>query len=170
MKPAVAIAVDGACVVAFALIGRASHAEAFDLVGLARTAGPFLAGTAVGTLLGRTWRHPLTLRSGIAVWAGTLAGGMLLRAALTGGGIALSFVIVAGITLAVFLLGWRLVAAAVSRRRVGAEAALRQRSGQIGPYRYWPVLVDRVDRPARLSALLGADQGPDEDDPLALLA
>ena len=108
MNPAVAIAVDGACVVAFALIGRASHAEAFDLAGLARTAGPFLAGTAVGTLLGRTWRHPLTLGSGIAVWVGTLVGGMLLRA-LTGGGIALSFVIVAGITLAVFLLGWRLV-------------------------------------------------------------
>ena len=123
MNPAVAIAVDGACVVAFALIGRASHAEAFDLAGLARTAGPFLAGTAVGTLLGRTWRHPLTLRSGIAVWVGTLVGGMLLRA-LTGGGIALSFVIVAGITLAVLLLGWRLVAAAVSHH-VREETAAR---------------------------------------------
>ena len=116
MKPAVAIAVDGACVVAFAMIGRASHAEAFDLAGLARTAGPFLAGTAIGTLLGRTWRRPWTVRSGVSVWLGTLVGGMTLRA-LTGGGIAVSFVIVAGITLAVFLIGWRLVLAAMSRRR-----------------------------------------------------
>jgi hypothetical protein len=120
MKPAVAIAVDGACVVAFALIGRASHAEALDPVGLARTASPFLAGTAVGTLLGRTWRRPSALRSGIAVWLGTLAGGMLLRA-LTGGGVAVSFVIVAGITLAVMLLGWRLAYALVRSRRPHAH-------------------------------------------------
>jgi len=120
MKPAVAIAVDGACVVAFAVIGRASHAEALDLAGLARTAGPFLAGAAVGTLVGRTWRLPSSLRSGVAVWLGTLAGGMLLRA-LTGGGVAVSFVIVAGITLAVLLLGLRVVVMLV-RRRAEVEA------------------------------------------------
>jgi hypothetical protein len=121
MKPAVASVVDGACVVAFALIGRASHAEALDLAGLARTAGPFLAGAAAGTLVGRTWRRPASVRSGIVVWLGTLAGGMLLRA-LTGGGVAVSFVIVAGITLAVVLLGWRLLYAFVLRRvRVDAR-------------------------------------------------
>ena len=121
MKPAVVIALDSACVVAFAAIGRASHAEVLDLIGLARTAGPFLGGLAVGVLAGRTWRRPAALISGAFVWLGTLAGGMALRA-LTGGGVAVSFVIVAGITLAVFLLGWRVIAAVVARRRVGAQA------------------------------------------------
>ncbi len=129
MKPAVALAVDGACVVAFALIGRASHAEAFDLAGLARTAGPFLAGAAIGTLLGRTWRRPLTLASGVAVWTGTLVGGMLLRA-LTGGGVAVSFVIVAGITLAVLLLGWRLGVRWIQSRRSPARRLLQGSSSQ----------------------------------------
>jgi hypothetical protein len=40
------------------------------------------------------------------VWAGTLVGGMLLRA-LSGGGVQVSFVMVAAVALAVLLLGWR---------------------------------------------------------------
>ena len=114
---------DGACVVAFASIGRPSHAEAFDLAGLARTAWPFLVGAAVGTLLGRTWRRPASLRPGSRCGSAPLVGGMLLRA-LTGGGVQLSFVIVAGIMLAVFLLGWRLLAA----RRCLARRALSIRA------------------------------------------
>ena len=59
------------------------------------------------------------------MWLGTVVGGMLLRAA-TGGGVQLSFVLVAATVLAVFLLGWRLLArlldacpsASVERRRL----------------------------------------------------
>jgi peptidoglycan/LPS O-acetylase OafA/YrhL len=101
-----AIAVDVICILVFAIVGRSSHQEATDLLGVAHTAWPFLAGCLVGTLLGRTWRHPLSLRSGIAVWFGTILIGMTLRL-LSGGGVSLSFVIVASCALALLLLGWR---------------------------------------------------------------
>jgi peptidoglycan/LPS O-acetylase OafA/YrhL len=93
-------------ILVFAIVGRNSHQEATDLLGVAHTAWPFLAGCLVGTLLGRTWRHPLSLRSGVAVWLGTVVIGMSLRL-LTGAGISLSFVIVASCVLALLLLGWR---------------------------------------------------------------
>jgi hypothetical protein len=99
---------DGVAILAFATIGRLSHAEGVTPVGVLEVAWPFLGGGALGTLAGRTWRHPTALRSGVAVWVGTLTGGMLLRA-LTGGGVQVSFVVVAGTVLAAFLLGWRLL-------------------------------------------------------------
>jgi hypothetical protein len=101
-----AIAVDVICILIFAIIGRSSHQEANDLLGVAHTAWPFLAGCLLGTLIGRTWRRPYALRSGVAVWLGTVIGGMALRV-LTGAGVQLSFIIVASIFLAVFLIGWR---------------------------------------------------------------
>jgi Protein of unknown function (DUF3054) len=109
---------DGVAILAFAAIGRLSHAEGVSLPGVVGVAWPFLVGGAVGTLVGRTWRRPAALSSGAWVWLGTVAGGMLLRWA-TGGGVSLSFVVVAGVVLAVFLLGWRLARATVlARRRV----------------------------------------------------
>ena len=111
-----AVVADAVGVVAFATIGRRNHAEGLDLLGVASTAWPFLAGAAVGMLAGRIWRDPASLRSGVPVWLGTVIVGMLLRAA-TGGGIQLSFVIVAATVLAAFLLGWRLLARLVTRPR-----------------------------------------------------
>ena len=87
-----AIAVDVICITVFAIVGRSSHQEATDLLGVAHTAWPFLAGCLVGTVLGRTWRHPFALTSGVAVWLGTVVGGMTLRL-LTGAGVQLSFVL-----------------------------------------------------------------------------
>jgi hypothetical protein len=101
-----AIAVDVICITVFAIVGRSSHQEATDLLGVAHTAWPFLAGCLVGTVLGRTWRHPFALSSGVAVWLGTVVGGMTLRL-LTGAGVQLSFVLIASLVLALFLIGWR---------------------------------------------------------------
>jgi Protein of unknown function (DUF3054) len=101
-----AIAVDVICILVFAILGRSSHQETTDLLGVAQTAWPFLAGWVMGTLIGRTWRHPVSLKSGVAVWLGTVVGGMVLRA-LTGAGVQLSFIIVASCVLALFLIGWR---------------------------------------------------------------
>ena len=109
------MAADGIAILAFATIGRLSHAEGLSLPGVVAVAWPFLVGGAVGTLVGRTWRRPEALSSGAWVWLGTVAGGMLLRWA-TGGGVQPSFVVVAGTVLAVFLLGWRLAARLVVRR------------------------------------------------------
>lgn len=111
------LALDAVAVLAFAALGRASHAE--DLAGTLVTAAPFVAGAAVGTLVGRTWRAPLGWRSGLAVWAGAVVVGLLLRAAFTGR-LPLSFAIVATIALGVLVLGWRAVARLVTRVRRGA--------------------------------------------------
>ena len=125
MRVWLASVADGAAVLLFAAVGRLSHAEGVTPVGVLEVAWPFLVGGAVGTLAGRTWRRPASLTSGLAVWAGTLVGGMLLRA-LTGGGVQLSFVVVAAVVLAVLLLGWRLAtraASAVTRSSSIGEAA-----------------------------------------------
>ena len=118
--------VDAAFVVVFVLIGRRSHAEGLDLVGVAQTAWPFLLALAVGWAVARAWRHPLAVwPTAVVIWATTVIGGMLLRA-VSGEGIEIAFIIVAATVLAVFLLGWRLVwrlVAALVRRRSRLKAA-----------------------------------------------
>lgn len=125
---ALALAADALLVLAFAATGRAAHDGAV-LAGLLQTAWPFLAALAAGWLVTLAWRAPLApARTGLPVWAITLAGGMLLRA-VTGQGTAVSFVLVAAGVLLVTLVGWRLLAAAVrsirSRRSRAHSAAGR---------------------------------------------
>jgi hypothetical protein len=113
----VALVVDVVLVVVFAVVGRSSHAEGLDAAGVWGTAWPFLAGLGVGWLAARAWRHPLAVwPTGVVVWASTLVVGMLLRLA-TGQGTAIAFIVVATLTLAVLLLGWRAIAWAVTRLR-----------------------------------------------------
>jgi hypothetical protein len=107
------IALDAVAVLAFAALGRASHAE--DLAGTLLTAAPFVAGAAVGTLAGRTWRDPLAWRAGLFVWGGAVLVGLPLRAAVTGR-LPLSFAIVATVSLGVLVLGWRAIARLVRAR------------------------------------------------------
>jgi hypothetical protein len=119
-----AAALDAMLVVTFAIAGRSSHAEGLDVAGVWGTAWPFLVGAAAGWVASLAWRRPAAVwPTGIAVWAGALVVGMALRA-LTGHGIAAPFIVVATITLALFLIGWRAVAALVlalrARRRTGA--------------------------------------------------
>lgn len=119
-----ALVADVLLVVAFVLIGRRSHAEGLDFPGLWQTAWPFLAGLAVGWVVCLAWRRPSAVwPTGVVIWVATVGIGMLARAA-SGQGIQLAFVLVATATLALFLLGWRAIAAAVgrARRRTGAPA------------------------------------------------
>ena len=115
MTRALPAVLDVALVLVFAAVGRRSHAEGLDLFGVARTAAPFLVGTAAGWLLaGLTLDSgPRSLAFGAVVVVCTVVVGMLLRQVL-GEGTALSFVIVATSVLTVLLLGWRLVARLVS--------------------------------------------------------
>jgi Protein of unknown function (DUF3054) len=123
MPVVTALALDAALILVFVLIGRRNHEEALSLGGISQTAWPFLVGAAVGWLGMRAWRHPLALwPTGAVIWAATVGGGMLLRAA-SGQGVQLAFVIVAALTLAVMLLGWRLVALIVTRRSHRGRAA-----------------------------------------------
>ena len=103
-------------VLVFCTIGRRSHAEGLTAAGVAETAWPFLAGTAIGWLLSRGWRRPTALvPTGVVVWLCTVAVGMLLRKA-TSAGVAVSFVVVASAVTAVLLLGWRAAATVIQRR------------------------------------------------------
>ena len=99
---------DCCCVLAFVIIGRASHAKGESLDGIASTAWPFLAGLACGWLATRGWRRPVALApAGVGAWLGTVAVGMVLRV-VSGQGTAFAFVLVALAFLGLFLLGWRL--------------------------------------------------------------
>lgn len=111
-----AAAIDGAVVLLFVLIGRASHDED-PVIGALTTYWPFLVGLLLGWLITRGWRAPLSLvRTALPVWAVTVVVGLLLRA-VTGQGVQPSFVIVTSVVLAVFLLGWRAVVGFVVRRQ-----------------------------------------------------
>jgi hypothetical protein len=115
-RPAlVALATDVVCVVVFCTIGRRSHAEGLTVTGIAETAWPFLAGTGVGWLLARGWRRPqAVVPTGVVVWVCTVVVGMLLRKA-TSQGVAPSFVVVASLSTAVLLVGWRLAVGLMTR-------------------------------------------------------
>ena len=118
---ALAALADVVCVLVFCTIGRRSHAEGLTVAGVAETAWPFLAGTAIGWLLVRGWRRPTAVApTGVVVWVCTVAVGMLLRKA-TSAGVAVSFVVVASAATAVLLLGWRVAVAAVQRRRISPD-------------------------------------------------
>jgi Protein of unknown function (DUF3054) len=111
----IALFADVVCVIVFCTIGRRSHAEGLTVAGIAQTAWPFLAGTGVGWLLIGGWRRPFTvIPVGVVVWACTVVVGMVLRK-VTSAGVSASFVVVASVSTAVLLLGWR-AAAALFRR------------------------------------------------------
>ncbi len=115
-----AIGLDAALTLVFVIIGRDTHTEALDAWGVLETWWPFLIGVAVGWMLTRAWRKPHGLLwQGVGIWASTVVVGMLIRW-VAGQGTALPFVVVATVTLAVFLLGWRLIAVLVIRRRTQA--------------------------------------------------
>jgi hypothetical protein len=115
--PLLAIAADVVAVVVFAGIGRADHAEAFDIAGVLATAGPFLIGLAAAWITPYVRSDPASLGSGAAVLAGTALVGFALRAILLGR-LPISFVLVATVSLAVLLVGWRGLSLVVARRAI----------------------------------------------------
>lgn len=113
---------DAACVVTFAAVGRASHAEADALIDVLRVAWPFLAGGALGWIATRAWRAPGRVwPQGVGIWVLTWAFGMILRG-LAGAGRAPAFLLVAATALGVLLLGWRAIATLVSANRWAARS------------------------------------------------
>ena len=110
-----ALSADIVCVIVFCTIGRRSHAEGLTVAGIAQTAWPFLAGTGVGWLLIGGCRRPFTvIPVGVVVWVCTVVVGMVLRKQ-TSAGVSTSFVVVASVSTAVLLLGWRATAALFRR-------------------------------------------------------
>lgn len=121
VHPAVAAGIDVCCVLVFVAIGRSAHHHGESAAGLVSTAWPFLAGLGVGLLVTRAWRRPAAIMpAGLGAWLGTVAIGMLLRV-VAGQGTAVAFIAVALCFLALFMLGWRVVAAAAARWRPGGQ-------------------------------------------------
>lgn len=104
-------------VVLFAALGRASHdSEPFG-IGLIGTAWPFVVALMIAWAASFVLRKPTAVvPTGLIVWVVTVAGGLGIRV-LSGDTAAVPFIIVATITLAVSLLGWRLIALLVAKRR-----------------------------------------------------
>ena len=119
----VAVVLDVACVLVFVIIGRASHVKGESLAGIASTSWPFLSGLGIGWLAARAWRRPLAIVPvGLVVWLSTVAIGMIVRV-ISGQGTAAAFIAVALVFLALFLLGWRMLA-----RLTRLDALLSRRS------------------------------------------
>ena len=109
MRSAGAALTDFCCVLLFVVIGRANHHDGGALAGLWDTFWPFAAGAVAGMAVTRFWRQPTALvPTGVGVWLGTVAVGMVLRV-LAGQGTAFAFILVALAFLGLFQLGWRLV-------------------------------------------------------------
>ena len=108
---AFAAAADLAVVVLFVVMGRASHREGGSyLAETLKVLGPFVIALAVTWLAARVWRQPLApYATGIVVWLGTAAGGLLLRRFVFDRSTAMGFVIVGSVFL-LALPGWRLLA------------------------------------------------------------
>ena len=129
-----AAVIDVVLIVVFALVGRSSHGESESALALWTTAYPFLAGWAIGYVTSGAWARPLRFwPTGVVVWILTVFVGLAIRVAtgqgdVDGNPLPISFVIVATIVLAVFLLGWRGIARLVLRaldRRNAAAADVR---------------------------------------------
>ncbi|WP_336658641.1 DUF3054 domain-containing protein [Leucobacter sp. USHLN153] len=113
----IAAALDIAFVLIFATRGRITHSGSATIMGLLEVAWPFLVGLAVAWIVALVPRRPFAIvKSGIPVWLGTIAIGMILRA-LTGSGTAFSFILVATGLLGVCFIGWRGIALLVMRLR-----------------------------------------------------
>lgn len=129
----VALIADALAVLLFTVIGRLSHGERADPLGLATTAWPFLAGLVFGSVRSilddarrrrraRNAFGPMSVPAGVRVWLATVIIGIAFRAA-SGAGVELSFVIVATVVLGVFIVGWRFLVRLVTRVRPGVTAA-----------------------------------------------
>jgi hypothetical protein len=122
MRTPARIAIDLVLVIVFAVIGRASHGEALSLGGVLVTGWPFLLSCLIGSMLACLVLRLSWLREGLLVWAVTVVLGMLLRG-ISGGGMAIGFLIVATVVLAAFLVGWRMVAWRITVARPGSGSS-----------------------------------------------
>lgn len=138
-----AFLLDAVCVLVFAAGGRSSHEESLSIGGVAQTAWPFLVGLGVGwvvllaaarrsagtpgtgaarpgaagagTSWSTRWSHLSPVPAGVVLVLASWGLGMGLRL-VTDQGASGAFPLVALAFLTLTLIGWRVIAALVSRR------------------------------------------------------
>ena len=118
-----ALGIDVFSVTLFVAVGLREHERDSAIAGLIDTAAPFLLALALAWIVLRAWRRPTDWRTGVGIWAITVAAGMLLRNLVFDDGTATSFVIVATAFLALFLVGWRVTFTLLERRGRPVRAA-----------------------------------------------
>jgi hypothetical protein len=120
MRSVTALVLDLCCVLAFVMIGRASHTEGETIAGIAQTTWPFLTGLLIGWAAALGLRRPPALvGTGAGIWLVTVAAGMALRV-VSGQGTAFTFVLVALVFLGLVMVGGRGVARRLARHGAAA--------------------------------------------------
>jgi hypothetical protein len=105
---------DAVAVLAFTLIGIASH-DGSLVAALGRVVWPFALAAALGWVITRAWQDPTRIwPTGVLIWFMTVLGGLLLRG-VSGQGLAWSFALVTAVFLAITMLGWRTLVTALRR-------------------------------------------------------
>ncbi|WP_024476557.1 DUF3054 domain-containing protein [Arthrobacter sp. CAL618] len=111
------LAADLVLITGFAATGRSTHESGLAILGVLGTAAPFITACLLTWGASRAWRSPSALwPTGMLIWLGTAVGGLGIRA-LLGGGMAISFQLVAVLVLGAVLLLPRAIAAMVLRWR-----------------------------------------------------
>lgn len=114
---------DVLAVLVFVVIGRRTHDEGSAIVGVLKTAAPFLIALPIGWLLFGALHEPFAGKAGLGTWSTTLVLGMILRKAVFGGGLAVPFVIVATVFLFVTMIFWRFLIWRKRRPTVAASVS-----------------------------------------------
>ncbi len=128
LSPLLTALIDLVVITVFVLIGRSSHDEPLDVLGILQTLWPFVVSAAAGwsvvyvfshvrssDMFRADFRPERAVPQGVVIWFFTVTVAMILRYLLHQG-VAVSFVIVAASFLALFLIGWRAAYTAVRRR------------------------------------------------------
>lgn len=102
-----AAVVDVAMLIVFAALGRASHDSGHAVFATLRIAAPFVIAYVIVAAIARLDRDPLSVRRAAMVWFPMVVLGMLIRRFVFDRGTAPAFVIVAFVSTAVLIVGWR---------------------------------------------------------------
>lgn len=106
---------DTVVVLSFVAIGRDAHGLTNDWGATLEVALPFLLGLSVGIGIVMAWMDPTSWLGGLVIAAVTVIGGLALRKYMFHDGTASAFVWLTGGWMTAWMVGWRLVAAFITR-------------------------------------------------------
>ncbi len=110
-------------IVLFAILGLQDHAGDSPPLVVFGVTWPFFVGYLISLIVLRLARAPQSLVRGTLVWLGTLVIGMAIRTVLKGYLPEPAFIIIAALFLGLGLVGWRVVALIICRRRANRDSA-----------------------------------------------
>lgn len=106
---------DASVVVSFVVIGRDSHGFTNNWGATLEVALPFLLALSVGIGVVMLWMDPMNWAAGLVIAAVTVIGGLALRKYVFGDGTATTFVWLTAGWMTAWMVGWRLLAALITR-------------------------------------------------------